>query len=176
MSATREAMTSEVLSTRMGVMTHLAPRSSLNEPQTLEDLRTEAAACLERGDIQMVVDLTSVQLVNSVALEALADIQDQCVRLGGWLKLTNATPLVQDILRISGLSAYVPVMDLKTEIFEPPAAQPRRLGDILLEQRTADAETVRRGHRDTEKDVPASRPDSHRQEVGGGNGSAAGTR
>ncbi len=135
MSATREAMSSEVLSTRMGVMTHLAPRSALSESQTLEDLRTEAAACLDRGDIQLVVDLMSVQILDSAALEALADLQDQCARLGGWLKLTNAKPLVQDILRISGLSAYVPIMDLKTELFEPPAAQPRKLGDILLEKK-----------------------------------------
>ncbi len=135
MSATREAMSSEVLSTRMGVMTHLAPRASLNGAEILDDLRTEAVACLERGDIQLVVDLMSVLVVNSAALEALADLQDQCARLGGWLKLTNAKPLVQDILRISGLSAYVPVMDLESEIFEPPAAQPRKLGDILLDKK-----------------------------------------
>ena len=132
MSASKEAVASEVLSTRMGVMTHLAPRSSLNEPQTLEDLRTETGICLERGDIQLVVDLVSVQIVNSTALEALADLQDQCVRLGGWLKLTNVAPLVQDILRISGLSAYVPVMNLELDILQSPAAQPRKLGDILI--------------------------------------------
>jgi type IV pilus assembly protein PilB len=134
MSATREAVASEVLSTRMGVITQLAPRSSLNEPRTLEDLLTQAGACLERGDIQMVVDLTSVQIVNSAALEVLADIQDRSVRLGGWLKLANAKPLVKDILRISGLSAYVAVMDLNTETYQQPAAQSRKLGDILIEK------------------------------------------
>ncbi|MGB5177129.1 MAG: ATPase, T2SS/T4P/T4SS family [Gammaproteobacteria bacterium] len=132
MSASREAVTSEVLSTRMGTLTHLAPRSSLNESRTLEDLRVEAGFCLERGDIQLLIDLASVQIVNSTALEALADLQDQCIRLGGWLKLANVTPLVQDILRISGLSAFVPVMNLEVEILQPPAAQPRRLGDILI--------------------------------------------
>ncbi|MDX2458139.1 MAG: ATPase, T2SS/T4P/T4SS family, partial [Gammaproteobacteria bacterium] len=132
MSATREAVASEVLSTRMGVMTHLVPRSSLNEPRTLEDLCTEVGVCLERGDIQLVVDLASVQIINSAALETLADLQDQCGRLGGWLKLSNVTALVQDILRISGMSAYVPVMDIDMDIFQPPAAQPHKLGDILI--------------------------------------------
>ena len=132
MSASREAVASEVLSTRMGVMMHLAPRSSLNELRILEDLRTEAGASLERGDIQLVVDLASVQIINSAALETLADLQDQCGRLGGWLKLSNVTALVQDILRISGMSAYVPVMDINLDIFQPPAAQPHKLGDILI--------------------------------------------
>lgn len=132
MSAAIESVDNEVLTTRMGVMTHLAPRSSLSNAGTLADLTTEANICLDRGDTQLVIDLGLVQTLNSVTLEAFADLQDQCKRLGGWLKLTNVSLLAQDVIHISGMSGYLPIMDIAVEPYQPPAGPPRKLGDILI--------------------------------------------
>ena len=132
MSAVQEAVASGILRTRMGVMTHLAPRSSLSETSALVELRTETETCLSQGDVQLVIDLTSVQNINSAALELVLDIQDQTMRLGGWLKLANPNPIVLDVLRISGLSDHVSIMDIHPGDYQQSAAIPKKLGDILI--------------------------------------------
>ena len=63
------------------------------------------------GETHLVVDLASVQVLDSVVLERFADIQDAAVRLGGWLKLAHAGSLVQDILRITSFTDYVTLID-----------------------------------------------------------------
>jgi type IV pilus assembly protein PilB len=132
MSAAKEAVATEILRSRIGVMTHLAPRSSLADEKTIGELRTEAESCLGQGDVQLVIDLAAVQLVNSAVLEALVDIQEQAMRLGGWLKLANPNPIVLDIFRISGLADYVNIMDVNPGDYQQPPAVPRKLGDILI--------------------------------------------
>jgi type IV pilus assembly protein PilB len=132
MSAVKEAVASGILRTRMGVMTHIAPRSSLSETSVLVELRTETETCLAQGDVQLVIDLTSVQNINSAALELILDIQDQSIRLGGWLKLANPNPVVLDILRISGLSDHVSIMDINPGEYQQAPAIPKKLGDILI--------------------------------------------
>ena len=145
MSATKESVASGVLRTRMGVMTHLAPHPSLADVATIGELRAEAESCLGQGDVQLVIDLASVHMVNSAALEAMVDIQDQAVRTGGWLKLVNASPLVLDIFRISGLTDYVSIMDIDPGDSRQPVSNQQKLGDILIarglltEQRISEA-------------------------------------
>jgi type IV pilus assembly protein PilB len=124
----------DVLRTRVGVTTLLAPRSSLLNAADIELLIAAAGDCLRLGDTRLVVDLGSVRTLNSIALEALVDLQERAVRHGGWLKLTNANTLVTDILRITAFERYVPVMD-REQPQAPAGTQTRqRLGDILLER------------------------------------------
>ena len=132
MSAVEDAVASEVLRTRMGVMTYLAPRSALSKTATLDELRCEAETCVSQGDAQLVIDLTSAQIVNSAVLEVLLDIQNLAVRAGGWLKLANPNPIVQDILRISGVSDYVSTVDINSGDYQPATATSGKLGDILI--------------------------------------------
>ena len=113
-------------------MTHLAPRSSLADEGTIGELRTEAESCLGQGDVQLVIDLAAAQLVNSAALETLVDIQEQAVRLGGWLKLANPNSIVLEIFRISRLADYVGIMDINPGDYQQAPATPRKLGDILI--------------------------------------------
>ena len=131
MSATPEAINTTVLKTRVGVLTYLAPRASLTDEAIDSDLMAAARASLRQGDVQLVVDLGSVQVINSAALETLAEIQDQAVRLGGWLKLAHANPIVGDILRLTGFPRFVSLMDAPTETPRPAGSSPR-LGDILV--------------------------------------------
>ena len=113
-------------------MTNLAPRASLTEEALNSDLVAAATSSLRQGDVQLVVDLGSVQVLNSAALETLADIQDQAVRLGGWLKLAHANAIVSDILRLTCFTRYVSLMDGPVD--NPAAAfgKSHRLGDILV--------------------------------------------
>ena len=131
MSASPEALSSAVLKTKVGLLTNLAPRSSLTNEALYADLTAAAQASLRQGDVQLVVDLGAVQVINSAALLTLADIQDQAVRLGGWLKLAHANAIVTDILRLTGFNRYVTLMDAPADSRHPPGTSPR-LGDILV--------------------------------------------
>ena len=50
----------EVLRTKVGVMTHLAPRTSLVVESEISELANAAGECLQQGDIYLVVDLGHV--------------------------------------------------------------------------------------------------------------------
>jgi type IV pilus assembly protein PilB len=133
-SAIEEAIANDVLCARVGVMMHLAPRSALVEASFIESLTATAGACLQQGDIHLVLDLRSVPVVNSAALEVIANIRDQAVRLGGWLKLAHPNSIVLDILTITGLADSIPIIDTdpsKHHQVEPVAGY-RKLGEILV--------------------------------------------
>jgi len=142
MSATQAAMTSDVLKTRVGVLTNLTPRASLTSDTLNAELADAASASLRQGDVQLVVDLGSVQVLNSKALETLADIQDQAARLGGWLKLAQANPVVADIIKLTGFTRYVGLMDATAGGHPASAHKPVRLGDILVARGVLSEEQV----------------------------------
>jgi len=126
-----------LIRTKIGIMTHLAPRAShLGEAEAAE-IRGAAKKCFDHGETHLVLDLAAVGVLDSVVLEQLADIQDAAMRLGGWLKLAHANSLVQDIIRITGFTDYVTLMDTTSSDLDPTDVRntqstSRRLGDILL--------------------------------------------
>jgi anti-anti-sigma factor len=105
----KAAIADDVQCTRVGVMIQLAPRTSLVDADLIAALATTAKMCLQKGDTQLVLDLRSVPVINSSALEVIADIQDQAARFGGWLKLAHPNTIVLDILTISGLAESITV-------------------------------------------------------------------
>ena len=139
-----------LIRTKIGVMTHLAPRASrMGEAEAVE-IRGVAKDCFDRGETHLVLDLASVGVLDSAVLEQLADIQDAAMRLGGCLKLAHADSLVLDIIRITGFTDYVALMDTMPSDLTPTdilnaEAPSGRLGDILLakgllsEKRVAEA-------------------------------------
>ncbi len=134
MSVAQENLTGGILRTRVGIMTHLAPRAALNNGDMVQELVEATSECLARREIQLVIDLSAVQVVNSVALEALIDLQDKLVRIGGWAKVIHPNTLLQDIFRITGFTEYVNVMDSAHDIIKPKADKQTRLGDSLVEK------------------------------------------
>jgi hypothetical protein len=86
MSATPEYVANEVLTTKVGIMTHLAPRSSLTGEAEIANLKSAA----------------------------------------------HATPIVKDILYLTGFSEYVGLMDSDASEYLRSANRPKRLGDILV--------------------------------------------
>jgi type IV pilus assembly protein PilB len=132
MNATPEYIVNEILRTKVGVMTQLAPRASLTGEDEIQKLGDAAGECLQQGDTNLVIDLGSVQVVNSAALEMLASIQDRAIRHGGWLKLAHANPVIQDILRLTDFTRYVSLIDSEAPLHRPSQGSQRKLGDILV--------------------------------------------
>ena len=132
MNATTDFIANELLKTRVGIMTHLAPRTSLTVESEIRELGDAADECLKQGDTRLVVDLGSVQVLNSAALEMLASIQDRAIRLGGWVKLASANAVIKDILRLTGFTRYISLMDEDATLSPPSTGTQKRLGDILV--------------------------------------------
>src|SRR3990172_8619685 len=110
MSANPETITSSILRTRIGVMTSLAPTISLTNDEILGELHKVVDRCVIDREVQLVMDFSSARVINSAAMEMLLDIQDQLVRLGGWLKVAHISPIIRDIFLVTGFTEYVTIM------------------------------------------------------------------
>ncbi len=134
MNANADKLRAELGHARIGITSHLTPRGSLNEPETIEQLRDAIEECVQARETQLVIDCPAVHAVNSVALEMLLDMQDRLLRLGGWLKVAGVTPLVREVFRITGFDQYVVVADDdKHAAVEKVQTGSHRFGDILLD-------------------------------------------
>lgn len=142
MKATLEHPADEILRTSIDLMTHLAPRSSLTGETGLQALKNATDDCFREGATQLVLDLTTVPQLNSAALEMLADIQDQALRLGGWLKLAHANTLVQDILSITGFTDHIRLLEGSQLQSRQDMYSAGRLGDILIARELLTEEQV----------------------------------
>ena len=76
-----------------------------NSPLVEEQLADAAAAlepCLS-GQPRIVFDLVRVPLIDSCGLEFLLACCERCEARGGGMRLANLSPLVAEILRITGV-------------------------------------------------------------------------
>ena len=118
-------------------MTHLLPRGNLIDAESLDALIAAVDESIENQEIQLIIDMVSVSLVNSLALEALSDMRQKLVKSGGWLKVTNAKPLIRDIFLVTGLDQVIDIVNSfnidKTEVVKPivTSSEGIRVGDML---------------------------------------------
>jgi len=123
---------------RMGSMTHLLPRGNLIDEEQLNVLIDAVTQCLDNREYQLVIDLVSVTVINSRALEALIDLRQDLARVGGWLKLTNAKSLIRDIFLVTAMDQFIEIVDsmdlISDQPVQPPPTpvQPQRMGDLLV--------------------------------------------
>ena len=123
--------------TRVGVVTRLAPRGDIGRATELTALTDAVSACIADHQVKLVLDLSSVPIVSSLTLETCLQTQDKLLPMGGWLKISNANPLVRDVLRITGISQHVAVLQpddagVISGQVTTPVAPKQRLGDILV--------------------------------------------
>ena len=119
-------------------MTHLFPRGNLTEPELLLALQQAVDESIANQEVQLIIDMVSVSLVDSKALETLFDLRQSLARAGGWLKITNAKPLIRDIFMVTGLDQVIDLVN-SFNIDKPEVAKPDtsgsegiRMGDLLI--------------------------------------------
>ena len=140
----KRAAQSAVRRTRVGVVTQLCPRGVLAR-DSLDELRAGIIACINERQLKLMLDLSAVPLIDSVALEYLVDVQDELMRLGGWLKLAKANALLREVFRLTGFGEYVGVEGVERPRALSSTGAVPRLGDLLIakemltEQRVAEA-------------------------------------
>ena len=88
--------------TRQGAVDVIRGSTPLDQ-EHVEQLHSAVERCFEDGQPAIVMDMSEVQLVDSSGLEALLETRDHVEVCGGTIKLAAITPLVDDILRATGL-------------------------------------------------------------------------
>ena len=129
----------EVVRTRIGVATYVAPPGALIEEEAVGNLQQCLNGCVGAGEVHLVLDFSNVTLIGSMALEMLLDTHDQVTRLGGRVTIANANGTLRDVLMLTGTSTWIPVVDDSGEGGTRSHAAPRevpraRLGDLLVER------------------------------------------
>ncbi len=124
----------EVARSRIGSTTHLLPDGSLNDGPRVERLREAIEACIADRELRIVLDLSEAPLLDSVALEALVDAQDQLVRIGGGIRIAHPGPVARDVLRMTGLDDHLAVLEAEPAAPAPVGGEWRRIGEILMER------------------------------------------
>lgn len=137
----------KVLTDRVGVATRLLPSEGVSDQASLDSIKAAIAACLGQRENLLIIDLTNVPTLNSLALEMLLDAQDQLARRGGGLTLTNVNSINQDVLRITGVNDYVDVLNVNHPDHLLPISRSAdlinlRLGDLLIEAGLATVEHI----------------------------------
>ena len=129
-----------VTSNRVGNMTHIFPRGNLVGEESLDALRAAVEGSIAGNETQLIVDMVSVAMVNSKALELLLDMHHSLVKNGGWIKLTNAKPLIRDIFHATGVDRVIDIVNSfnidKTDADKPltPIPESIRLGELLVDR------------------------------------------
>lgn len=95
---------------KQGAVEVIAGRDSLNG-EACGDLNGLVEGLLRQGQPRVVVDLARVPLMDGTGLEWLLDLEDQCRRRGGAVKLAAPSPLCRDILTVTGLDEQFEVFD-----------------------------------------------------------------
>jgi|AntAceMinimDraft_9_1070365.scaffolds.fasta_scaffold29374_2 anti-anti-sigma factor len=97
--------------TEIGMMTYLTPSGLFADKPGLEALRETVKSCIQEHQFHLVLDLADVSTLNGMMVDALLDIQDELVRLGGSLKLVNASQVIREICQFTGLNNYVNLVE-----------------------------------------------------------------
>lgn len=87
---------------------------ALNET-TVDELQHAWQEVLRSGAPMVVCDMSGINLIDSVGLEWLLDAQEEVAVRGGAMKLAGCPPLVNDILRVTGVRE-------RFEVFETAGA------------------------------------------------------
>lgn len=136
----------EIVRSRIGVNTYLAPQGSLVDSITLESLQDEVNRSFESGEIQLILDLNKVPSISSRVLELLVEWRDQLLSKGGSLTLVNANPVIVEILYITEVDKYIKVLSRDAQDDKTPSDPSRylnqRLGNLLIQEQLVTTEMI----------------------------------
>ena len=137
MNEPAETQARPITRVRIGVATHITPSAPLSGNEALQDLLLVVDECIDGGEFKLIIDLTSVQSIDSLAITAMMDLQDRLLQLGGWVKVTGYNGIIAEVAEITGLSGYVTFLNDSGERDRPRSDEVSpgpgaRLGDILV--------------------------------------------
>lgn len=134
----------EIIRSRVGVNTYLAPTGSLADALTLEALQQEVKNCIENSENQLIIDLDNVPTLNSRILELLLEWQDKLLPQGGSLTLVKVNSLNLDVFYITGLSKFINIVSptQTPDVNSTTSGENKKLGDLLIEAELISPENI----------------------------------
>ncbi|MCX7983407.1 MAG: STAS domain-containing protein [Bacteroidetes bacterium] len=87
----------------------LEPKSSLIGGSETDDLKAKAKDLLEQGNRKLIIDLKSVEYINSSGIGALVAIHSSYEKASGKVKLCNLGKSVQNVFVITKLTGVFDV-------------------------------------------------------------------
>ncbi len=84
----------------------------LNNAESFRDFSYKA---LQDGQPRIIFDMSEVPLIDSAGMDAIMDLQDECMRRGGSLRISSPTNLCQDILDVCEVSKSIEVLSDTTQ-------------------------------------------------------------
>lgn len=94
----------EIQEQKHGAVTSLKPRGPLTEAD-VSVLKTRLLDVCSRSLGRLVLDMSAVPFVDSVALETLLDVTDDLTRSGQVLKLCGENDVVREVLELTELAS-----------------------------------------------------------------------
>lgn len=132
----------DILHTRVGMASYLAPLSSLTDAAMQQLLLEKVNDCLLNHETELYVDFTHIPVVNSAVLETLWSCFDQLTPTGGQLHLINTNALVNEVLFMTGLSRFIDVVNDDEHQDDVLGQSRQRLGDMLINEGLLTAEQI----------------------------------
>ena len=123
-------------------MTYLAPTMALVAADSIAVLEAALAECVAQHQVTIVIDLGKVALLSGRSLELIASSAARLSALGGWLKLAYPSPLLRDVLDVTGLTEQVALYDAPPAPVRTGRMGQGKLGDIMVERGLVTAEQV----------------------------------
>ncbi|MCP5185852.1 MAG: Flp pilus assembly complex ATPase component TadA [Pseudomonadales bacterium] len=123
---------SPVLKTAAATSVQLRPAFPLATPADFDVLRDEINACIRQRELRVVVELTTTRVLTSALLDFLLDMNDALRARGGWLQLSKINALCAEVLRITGVSTHIALLDVDGGNAPAVAPTRQRLGDMLV--------------------------------------------
>ena len=77
MNEPAESQARPITRVRIGVATHITPSAPLSGNEALQDLLLVVDECIDGGEFKLIIDLSTVQSIDSLTITALMDLQDR---------------------------------------------------------------------------------------------------
>lgn len=124
--------------TRVGVEVHLNLEGPINTEDSVNQLEVLLDGCIEQYQINIVLDVVSVPLMNSLCLQVLLDTQNRLLRIGGSLSIVNPSKLLLKVFHITALDDAIEC-DNASRLSAATdnrnhSSQGKKLGEILVER------------------------------------------
>lgn len=131
-----------VLKTSTANSVRLRPVFPLVNPAEFELLQKEIASCVKNREVRVVLELSATRSINSAMLEQMLAINDALRVRGGWLQLAKINAVCAEVLRITGVSTQIALLDVDSDSGRAQAPARQRLGDMLVARGLVRAEHV----------------------------------
>jgi len=123
---------SPILKTSGATSVQLRPTFALDTASDFEAVQREVTTCMKARELRIVLELTATRTLTSAFLDFVLGVNDALRARGGWLQLSKINAICAEVLRITGVSTQIALLDVDNAEVRGVAPARQRLGDMLV--------------------------------------------